>query len=41
LVRDRFNYSVALHCLNALSFLAAALWVLEALLRRQRRKLAS
>ncbi|EDV99915.1 uncharacterized protein LOC6565467 isoform X2 [Drosophila grimshawi] len=38
LVRDRYNYSVTLHCLDALSFVAAALWCLEALLRRHRSK---
>ncbi|XP_034475418.1 uncharacterized protein LOC117782457 [Drosophila innubila] len=41
LVRDRFNYSVTLHCLDALSFIAAASWALEALLRRRRRKMVS
>ncbi|KAL7743832.1 hypothetical protein ACLKA6_000239 [Drosophila palustris] len=39
LVRDRYNYSVALHCLDALSFIAAASWSLEALIRRHRRKM--
>ncbi|EDW26430.1 GL13011 [Drosophila persimilis] len=38
LVRDRFNYSVTLHCLNMMSFVAAASWTLEALIRRHRRK---
>ncbi|XP_030566262.1 uncharacterized protein LOC115766465 isoform X2 [Drosophila novamexicana] len=41
LVRDRYNYSVTLHCLDALSFAAAAAWALEALLRRHRRKTLS
>ncbi|KAH8356609.1 hypothetical protein KR200_010056 [Drosophila serrata] len=38
LVRDRFDYSVALHCLNTMSFVAAGSWALEALIRRHRRK---
>ncbi|XP_017050766.1 uncharacterized protein LOC108094609 [Drosophila ficusphila] len=38
LVRDRYNYSVTLHCLNMMSFLAAASWSLEALVRRYLRK---
>ncbi|XP_017110895.1 uncharacterized protein LOC108134900 isoform X2 [Drosophila elegans] len=38
LVRDRYNYSVTLHCLNMMSFVAAASWTLEALVRRHRRK---
>ncbi|KAH8235795.1 hypothetical protein KR032_007812 [Drosophila birchii] len=38
LVRDRFDYSVALHCLNTMSFVAAGSWTLEALIRRHRRK---
>ncbi|KAH8362191.1 hypothetical protein KR084_008932 [Drosophila pseudotakahashii] len=38
LVRDRYNYSVTLHCLNMMSFVAAASWTLEALVRRHLRK---
>ncbi|XP_017088166.2 uncharacterized protein [Drosophila bipectinata] len=38
LVRDRYDYSVTLHCLNMMSFVAAASWALEALIRRHRRK---
>ncbi|XP_037725205.1 uncharacterized protein LOC119556824 isoform X1 [Drosophila subpulchrella] len=38
LVRDRYNYSVTLHCLNMMSFVAAASWTVEALVRRHRRK---
>lgn len=38
LVRDRYDYSVTLHCLNMMSFVAAASWTLEALIRRHRRK---
>ncbi|KAH8237659.1 hypothetical protein KR038_004783 [Drosophila bunnanda] len=38
LVRDRFDYSVALHCLNTMSFVAAGSWALEALIRRHRRR---
>ncbi|XP_022209140.2 uncharacterized protein LOC111065335 [Drosophila obscura] len=38
LVRDRFDYSVTLHCLNMMTFVAAASWTLEALIRRHRRK---
>ncbi|KAH8291595.1 hypothetical protein KR018_003482 [Drosophila ironensis] len=38
LVRDRYDYSVTLHCLNMMSFVAAASWTLEALVRRHRRK---
>ncbi|XP_039498184.1 uncharacterized protein LOC120455793 [Drosophila santomea] len=38
LVRDRYDYSVTLHCLNMMSFVAAASWSLEALIRRHRRK---
>ncbi|XP_017850383.1 uncharacterized protein LOC108605264 isoform X2 [Drosophila busckii] len=41
LVRDRYNYSVTLHCLDFLSFAAAASWTLEALLRRHKRKIIS
>jgi len=38
LVRDRYDYSVTLHCLNMMSFVAATSWSLEALIRRHRRK---
>ncbi|KAH8300907.1 hypothetical protein KR044_004112 [Drosophila immigrans] len=41
LVRDRYDYSVALHCLDAMTFMAAAAWALEALLHRRRRKMVS
>ncbi|XP_030379560.1 uncharacterized protein LOC115627844 [Scaptodrosophila lebanonensis] len=41
LVRDRFDYSVTLHCLNAMSFVAAISWSLEALIRRHRRGVKS
>ncbi|XP_037812442.1 uncharacterized protein LOC119604081 [Lucilia sericata] len=38
LVRDRYNYAIALHCLNMMTFLAAACWILEALIRRYLQK---
>ncbi|XP_017484090.1 PREDICTED: uncharacterized protein LOC108372828 [Rhagoletis zephyria] len=38
LIRDRFNYSITLHFLNAMSFMAATSWSIEALVRRHRRR---
>ena len=38
LVRDRYNYAIALHCLNIMSFMAATAWILEALIRRYLQK---
>uniref|UniRef100_A0A0A1WU42 Monocarboxylate transporter 9 n=1 Tax=Zeugodacus cucurbitae TaxID=28588 RepID=A0A0A1WU42_ZEUCU len=38
LIRDRFNYSITLHFLNMLTFIAAISWSLEALVRRYRRR---
>ncbi|XP_020716891.1 uncharacterized protein LOC101460513 isoform X3 [Ceratitis capitata] len=38
LIRDRFNYSITLHFLNMMSFIAATSWTLEALVRRYRRR---
>ncbi|XP_037938724.1 uncharacterized protein LOC119671918 [Teleopsis dalmanni] len=38
LIRDRFNYSVALHCLDLMTFIAATSWTVEALVRRYLRK---
>ncbi|XP_068158871.1 uncharacterized protein [Drosophila tropicalis] len=38
MVRDRYDYSVTLHCLDALSFIAATCWILEALIRRRRQR---
>lgn len=38
LVRDRYNYAITLHCLNIMTFIAAASWILEALIRRYLQK---
>uniref|UniRef100_A0A1I8P4X9 Major facilitator superfamily (MFS) profile domain-containing protein n=1 Tax=Stomoxys calcitrans TaxID=35570 RepID=A0A1I8P4X9_STOCA len=38
LVRDRFNYAVTLHCLNAMTFVAAISWTTEAVVRRYLQK---
>lgn len=37
-MRDHYNYAVALHCLNIMSFMAAAAWILEALIRHYLQK---
>ncbi|KAH8397411.1 hypothetical protein KR222_003078 [Zaprionus bogoriensis] len=38
LLRDRYDYSATLHCFNAMTFLATIFWIVEALLRRRKRK---
>uniref|UniRef100_A0A1I8MKW4 Major facilitator superfamily (MFS) profile domain-containing protein n=1 Tax=Musca domestica TaxID=7370 RepID=A0A1I8MKW4_MUSDO len=38
LIRDRFNYAIALHCLNMMTFIAAISWTAEALIRRYLQK---
>ncbi|XP_073834410.1 uncharacterized protein [Musca autumnalis] len=38
LIRDRFDYAVALHCLNIMTFVAAISWTAEALVRRYLQK---
>ncbi|XP_054728066.1 uncharacterized protein LOC129237382 isoform X2 [Anastrepha obliqua] len=38
LIRDRFDYSITVHFLNMMTFIAAISWTLEALVRRYRRR---
>ncbi|XP_061396638.1 uncharacterized protein LOC133332268 [Musca vetustissima] len=38
LIRDRYNYAIALHCLNIMTFVAAISWTVEALVRRYLQK---
>lgn len=38
LIRDQFNFSVTLYCLNSLTFIAAISWSTEALVRYLRRR---